>query len=146
MAPPRSLSGSGFPYSPTALRGQGPLVSVDKESHINVSDQPPPLTVGWIEGLCGSFLGRIPSGENQYGWMALQRLGENLRSLHPKAHTVIFDSGKGSLWYSRQLSELVLAQALKFADDAHGLADRHFNSLPRRTKLLHLMVSGNHGL
>jgi hypothetical protein len=33
---PRSLSGSGFPYSPTALRGQGPLVSVDKNNHINV--------------------------------------------------------------------------------------------------------------
>ena len=36
MAPPRSLSGSGISCSPTAHRGQDQLVSVDKESHINV--------------------------------------------------------------------------------------------------------------
>ena len=111
----------------------------------NVSDQTSLSAVGCIGKLCGSFLCRIPTGKNQDGWMALQCLGENLRSLHPKTYTVILDRGESGLRYSRQLSELILAQALKLANDPHGLADRHFNSLLRGTKLFHITVSDNHG-
>src|SRR6266851_5464699 len=51
MAPPRSLSGSSTAIR-SPRRGQNQLVSVDKESHINVAAQPPTELVG-----CGGGLG-----------------------------------------------------------------------------------------
>jgi hypothetical protein len=64
----------------------------------------------------------FPPRENQHGRMALEGFREHLCAFDAKANAVVLDSGKSSLWDTRALRELVLAQALQLANDAHGLA------------------------
>ena len=70
--------------------------------------------------------------------MTAQRARQDLRSLHTKANSIILNRRKRGLRYAAEASELILAQVLEFAKDSYGLANRDFNALLRRTKLLHL--------
>jgi len=70
--------------------------------------------------------------------MALEGFCEHLCALNSKANTIVLDGRKSGLWDTRAPRELVLAQALQLADDAHGLAYRDGDALLRRAKLLHL--------
>jgi hypothetical protein len=73
-----------------------------------------------LEGvLCRRFDVIFPPGEDQHRGMTLERSRKNLRPLDPKADTIVLNRGKGSLSNARALGELVLAQALQLANDAH---------------------------
>jgi len=63
---------------------------------------------------------------------------KHLRALDAKANTIIFYGGKRRLRNPAQFGELVLAQTLKLAQNAHRFADRNVDTLPGRAKLLHL--------
>src|SRR5512134_3680238 len=80
----------------------------------------------------------FPSREYQHGRMALEGLCEHLCALNAKANAIVLDGRKSGLWDTRALRELVLAQALQLANDAHGLAYRDGDALLRRAKFLHL--------
>jgi hypothetical protein len=63
---------------------------------------------------------------------------ETLSALDAKANTIIFYGGKRRLRNPAQFGELVLAQTLKLAQNAHRFADRNVDTLPGRAKLLNL--------
>ena len=71
--------------------------------------------------------------------MTLQSQGERLGALHSQPHAVVLDRRNRGLRNARALRQLVLTQALEFANDTHGLADRHRYTPPSRTIVLHLL-------
>ena len=94
--------------------------------------------VGYSSGLCRSLKMIFPSGENQYGGMALKGSREDLCALHAQANAVVLDSRKSGLGDAGALRELILAKALQLANDTHGFAGRDGNAFLRGMKLLHL--------
>jgi len=79
--------------------------------------------------------------------MATQRTRENLGPFDSEADAIVLDRRKGRLRHTAPLGELVLAQTLKFPDNANRFSDRDFCAFLRRAKLIHLkspvIVGGN---
>ena len=55
--------------------------------------------------------------------MALEGSRKHLGTLDPEADTIVLDRGKSGLRNASALSELILAQALQLANDAHRFTD-----------------------
>jgi hypothetical protein len=55
--------------------------------------------------------------------VALERSREHFRSFDAQAYAIILDRRQSGLWNARVLRELILAETLQLANDAHGLAD-----------------------
>jgi hypothetical protein len=89
-------------------------------------------------GLGRGFNGHFPAGEYQHCWMTPEGARQHLGAFNAKANTIVFDGGKRRLRNTAQLSKLILAQPLKLAQNAHRFANRNFDTLLRRAKLLHL--------
>lgn len=89
-------------------------------------------------GLGRGFNWHFPARENEHRRMTPKRARQNLGALDAKANTIVFDGGKRRLRNTAQLGKLILAQTLKFAQYAHGFANRNVDTLLGRSKLLHL--------
>lgn len=55
--------------------------------------------------------------------MALQRPGKNLRPLNSQVNATILNGRNGGLGNASELGELILAELLQLANDAHGVAN-----------------------
>ena len=76
----------------------------------------------WMRRLCRSLQMIFPSREHQHGGVALEGSRKDFSTLNSQADAIILDSRERCLWNARALRELVLAQTLKLANDAYGLA------------------------
>jgi hypothetical protein len=65
----------------------------------------------------------FPTRENQHRWMTPESTRKHLRAFDAKANTIIFYGGKRRLRDPAQFGEPILAQTLKFAQNAHRFAD-----------------------
>ena len=66
-----------------------------------------------------------PSGKDENARMALQRTGEDFRTLYAQANTIILDRGDRRLGNARSLGQLILAQVLELAKNSDGFSDAH---------------------
>jgi hypothetical protein len=76
--------------------------------------------------------------------MAFQGAREDLGSFHAKPDAIILNRGEGCLRDASQPSQLVLAVALQFSNDANRLSHRHVNPLSRWAKGIHVIPSDTH--
>jgi hypothetical protein len=94
--------------------------------------------------LCSGLDRSPPAGEDEYRRVAFEGQGQGLRALHAQVDAAVFDGGDGRLRDAAELGELVLAQPLEFANDAHGFSDGDLNTLPGGTKVPQLSSSDSH--
>jgi hypothetical protein len=66
------------------------------------------------------FNGHYPAGKNKHCWMTPEGARQHLGAFDAKANTIVFDGGKCRLRNAAQLGKLILAQALKLAQNAHS--------------------------
>ena len=92
------------------------------------------LTAGLGRGLNRHF----PARKHQHRRMTTEGTGKHLRTLNAKANAIVLDGGKRRLGDTTQLSELILAQTLKFAQNAHRFANRNLGALLGGAKFPHL--------
>ena len=88
--------------------------------------------------LGGGVNRHFPAWKHQHRRMTTERTGKHFRTLNAKANAIVLDGGKRCLGNTTKLGELILAQALKFAQNAHRFANRYFGALLGGAKFLHL--------
>ena len=83
--------------------------------------------------------------------MTTKCTGKHFRTLNAKTNAIVLDGGKRRLGNTTQLGKLILAQALKFAQNAHRFANRYFGAFLGGAKFPHprspvVMRSDGHDL
>ncbi|HEX9811496.1 MAG TPA: hypothetical protein VGA88_05345 [Burkholderiales bacterium] len=91
--------------------------------------------------LCRRLLIGVPPWKHQHCGMALESTSKNLRALHTKANAIVLDGGNRGLRNARKLSQLILAEFLKFANDAHRFTDTDLGAAFGWTELTHFLWS-----
>src|SRR6266542_3648891 len=71
------------------------------------------------------FGGLLPTGKHQHCRMTAECARKHFRTLDTEADPIVFDRGQRSLRDTTQLSELILAEALEFANDPNGFTHRY---------------------
>ena len=96
-----------------------------------------PVWVRLNAGLCRCFTRHFPARKYQHPGVTPEGAGENLGAFNARANATILDCRDSGLRNSGCLSQLILAQFLKLAEDAHRLANRYDCTLLRRTIVFH---------
>ena len=91
--------------------------------------------------LCRRLKRNLPTREDEYCRMTLERLSEYLCPLNPEVNPAILDGGQSGLRNSSEFGKLALAKLLELAKDTDRLAYGDFNSRLGRTKLFHFRTS-----
>lgn len=92
------------------------------------------LNAGLGRGLNRHF----PAWKHQHRRVTTERTGKHFRTLNTKANAIVLDGGKRRLGNTTQLGELILAQTLKLAQNAHRVANRNLGALLGWAKVPHL--------
>src|SRR5215471_6427610 len=80
----------------------------------------------------------LPARKDQDGWMTTERTRQHLSALDTQTNAPVLDRRQRCLRDATKFGQLILAEALEFADDTNRFPRRDVDTLFRGTELAHL--------